>query len=184
MDTSSNSSFRGLGGGRGLVFLIGFMGSGKTHWGKLWSAHNNLPFFDLDYVIQKEEQRTIAAIFETEGEDYFRKKETEVLQSLSAQQNCIVSCGGGTPCFNNNMKWMNEHGTTVYLCASVNEILKRVINEKDHRPIFNNVLPENLPSFIENKLKERAPFYNQAKIILPVNNIELDSFGSIYKSLA
>ncbi|MEI9956913.1 MAG: shikimate kinase [Ferruginibacter sp.] len=181
MDTSSNSPFRGL--GDGCFFLIGFMGSGKTHWGRLWAAHNNLRFFDLDHVIEKEEQRTIAAIFETEGEDYFRKKETEVLQQLSVQENCIISCGGGTPCFNNNMEWMNEHGTTVYLSATVNDILKRVINEKDHRPIFNNVTSENLPHFIENKLKERAPFYNQAKIILPVNDIELNTFNSINKPL-
>jgi shikimate kinase len=113
-----------------IIFLIGFMGTGKTHWGKIWAAKTGLPFFDLDDVIEEQENKTIAAIFEQDGESYFRQRETAVLQSFSGYQNSIISCGGGTACFNNNMQWMNDNGTTVYLSATAADIIKRVIDER------------------------------------------------------
>jgi shikimate kinase len=138
-----------------------------------------LPFFDLDHVIEEQENKTIAAIFEQDGEAYFRQKETEVLESFFENNNCIISCGGGTACFNNNMQWMNAHGTTVYFAAGAHDIIKRVIDERAKRPVFNEVSDENLLSFIENKLKEREPFYSQATIILHVNDITASSIHKI-----
>ncbi|GAB2825874.1 shikimate kinase [Ferruginibacter profundus] len=161
------------------IFLVGFMGNGKTHWGKLWAAESGHEFFDLDHVIEKEEQKTIAAIFEQNGEAYFREKETETLKTFANKTNCIIACGGGTPCFNNNMQWMNEHGTTVYLAATPADIFKRVIGEQTKRPLIKNLSAGDLMRFIEKKLQERAPVYNTAKIILPVTEINAATINSL-----
>ncbi|MGG9960597.1 shikimate kinase [Ferruginibacter sp. SUN106] len=161
------------------IFLIGFMGNGKTYWGKLWAAESGLEFFDLDHVIEKEEQKTIAAIFEENGEAYFRQKETDVLKTFSQKTNCIIACGGGTPCFNNNMQWMNDNGTTVYLAATPADIFKRVIGEQAKRPLIKDLSPDELIIFIEKKLQERAPVYNTAKIILPVTEINAATINTL-----
>jgi shikimate kinase len=153
------------------IFLIGFMGSGKTYWGKIWAKQNLLLFFDLDEVIEEQEKKTIADIFEVNGEDYFREKETMALKTFAGMDNCIIACGGGTACFNNNMQWMNDNGTTVYLSATPQYIYNRVFEEKGKRPLFFNLDKDELASFIENKLKEREPFYRQAKIIVPVEGL-------------
>lgn len=161
------------------IFLIGFMGSGKTYWGKLWAAKSSLQFFDLDEVIEQEDGKTVAAIFEQNGEAYFRQKETEILKTFAQKDNCIIACGGGTACFNNNMQWMNENGTTVYLLASANEIFNRIITEQEKRPLIKDFSPEDLLLFIKNKIEERTTFYSQAKIILPVATIELTTINTI-----
>ncbi len=173
---SINSHFTGPGG---LVFLIGFMGSGKTHWGKIWAAKNGLNFYDLDEVIETKEGKTIATIFETKGEGYFRKIETAALHTLSEKQNCIIACGGGAACFNDNMQWMNENGTTVYLSATPQYIFNHVIDGQLKRPLIKKLNKAELLFFIEQKLKEREPFYKQAKIILQVNDINDDSFQQL-----
>jgi len=159
-------------------FLIGFMGSGKTYWGKIWAQKNDLDFYDLDEMIETKESRSIASIFEKEGEAYFRKIETALLHSFSDKYNCIISCGGGTACFNNNMQWMNEHGTTVYLAATPTYILSRVKEEKDKRPLINKLNEAELLFFIEQKLKEREPFYSQAQLILPVTELNDNSLST------
>jgi shikimate kinase len=173
MTNASNGSPFGRAGG--LVFLIGFMGSGKTYWGKIWAEKNGLAFYDLDEVIEKKQGKTIAAIFETTGEEYFRKIETAALHTLSEKQNCIIACGGGAACFNNNMHWMNEHGTTVYLSATPQYIFNHVIDGQHKRPLIKKFNKAELLFFIEQKLKEREPFYNQAKFILPVTELKEDS---------
>lgn len=174
---SVNSPFRRL-GGEG-IFLIGFMGSGKTYWGKIWAQQLGLDFYDLDAIIEEKEGRSIAVIFEKEGEQYFRTKETIALQQFSEIKNAVVACGGGAACFNDNMQWMNEHGTTVYLLASPQYILSRVKEEKDKRPLISRLNEAELLFFIEQKLKEREQFYNQAKLILPVEELNADSLSTI-----
>lgn len=168
MNTSNNSP---LGDGGYPFFLIGFMGSGKSYWGNIWSSQSGLPFYDLDAVIEEQQQKTIAQIFEQHGEAYFRNLETAAVKEFANKQNCIVACGGGTPCFNNNIEWMNANGTTVYLKATPQEIYNRVINEQDKRPVIKNIPQPELLSFIEKKLAEREIFYAQAKYILPVADL-------------
>ena len=163
----------------GNIFLIGFMGSGKTYWGKLWAAQIGLQFFDLDELIEAEQQKSVAAIFEQDGEAFFRQRETAVLKTFSQKANCMIACGGGTPCFNDNMQWMNENGTTVYLEATPDDILKRVITEQEKRPLIKDLSPEDLKSFIEKKLSERAIFYRRAKVILPVTAISATTINTI-----
>lgn len=157
------------------IFLIGFMGSGKTHWGRIWAKEDQVDFYDLDELIEKEESRSVATIFDENGEHYFREKETEVLRKFTGKENFLLACGGGAPCFNDNMQWMNDNGTTVYLSASPQYLFEKVIAEKDKRPLIKNLAPEELFSFIEQKLKEREPVYQQAKVILPVSGLNNSS---------
>lgn len=164
------------------LFLIGFMGSGKTYWGKQWAQKTGLPFYDLDELIEQQEGTTIAALFEAHGEAWFRDKETEVLQQFAGKQNAIIACGGGTPCFNNNMQWMNANGSTVYLAATAAQIANRLQNETAKRPLVKGLQPEELLSFAENKIRERAAFYNQAKYILPVADITADTIDELIQT--
>ena len=182
-NASVNSPILSGAEGRGLygmkIFLIGFMGSGKTYWGKVWAQQNGLYFYDLDETIETKEGRSIATIFEKEGEAYFRSIETEALQHFSDKDACIIACGGGTACFNDNIQWMNEHGTTVYLAASPTYILSRVKEEKDKRPLINKLNEAELLFFIEQKLKEREPFYKQAQLILQVIELNDNSLSTL-----
>lgn len=171
-NASDNSPFGGL---AGKIFLIGFMGTGKTYWGKKWSQKYYLDFYDLDEVIEEQEGKTISTMFEEDGEDHFRKIEATALRIFSEKDNCIVACGGGAACFNDNMAWMNENGTTIYLAATAKYIYDRVIKEKEKRPLISKLNQAALLSFIEQKLKEREPYYKQAKIVLPVEELS-DNF--------
>ena len=162
-----------------IFFLIGFMGSGKTHWGEIWAETCGLNFIDLDEVVERKEGKTIAAIFENNGEEYFRQIEAATLRSFDGQTNTIIACGGGTPCFLDNMQWMNEHGTTVYLSSDSSEILKRVLPKQGKRPLISKMTEEELLLFIEQKLHERAPFYAAAKFTLATLNLSDNSFGDV-----
>lgn len=161
------------------IFLIGFMGSGKSHWGKIWASVNQLTFIDLDEMIENKEGKSIASIFETHGEDYFRRKEAEALRSCEGLQNTIVACGGGTPCFYENMQWMNDHGLTIYIASTAEEILQRVLNEKEKRPLLKKLNEQELLLFIDQKVKERAAFYEMAKVTVMSGLLEDDSLPAI-----
>lgn len=157
------------------IFLIGFMGSGKTYWGKAWAQKSYFDFYDLDEIIELEQKKSVTDIFEESGEDHFRKLETTCLRSFSEKDNYILACGGGTACFNDNIKWMNETGTTVYLSASPKYIYDRVKGEKNKRPLIKKLNEQELFFFIEQRLKEREPFYRQAKIILPTGELDMET---------
>lgn len=159
------------------IFLNGFMGSGKSYWGKIWALQYGYFFYDLDEVIETNEGKSIADIFENQGEEYFRKIETEALQNFVQKYNCIIACGGGTACFNDNIDWMNSHGATVYLEASPQYILSRVKDEKSKRPLINKLNEAELIFFIEQKLKERVPFYNQAQLTVQAENLNSNSLS-------
>ena len=159
-----------------IFFLNGFMGSGKSHWGKTWAASYKLGFIDLDEAIEIEERKAVTEIFESKGEDYFRAAETRILKSLKGIKSTIVACGGGTPCFNNNMQWMNEHGITVYITASPEEILRRLIKGQQQRPLIKKLNQAELLFFIQQKLKEREAFYNQANVVLESATITESTF--------
>jgi shikimate kinase len=149
-----------------IFFLNGFMGSGKSHWGKIWAANYKLGFIDLDEAIEVVERKTVAEIFESKGEEYFRNVESKTLKDISEIKNTIVACGGGTPCFKDNMQWMNEHGITIYLSATPDEILRRLVNGQQQRPLIKKFSHAELLFFIQQKLIERESFYNQANITI------------------
>ena len=161
------------------IFLIGFMGSGKTYWGKIWAENALLDFYDLDEEIESAEGMAVSEIFRQKDEAYFRNAETDSLKAFASKDNLILACGGGTPCFHNNMKWMNAHGTTVYLDASPQTIYNRVAAEKNKRPLIERIGDAELLSFIEHKLKEREPFYKQANIILPAEELTDQTISSL-----
>src|SRR5215471_10073133 len=122
------------------IFLIGFMGSGKTHWGQLLADKLQLPFYDLDTIVTEKEGKSISDIFAEKGEEYFRYKEKESLEELvNEQDQFILSSGGGTPCFFNNIEFMKKNGKVVWLNTSIDELTHRLQRERMSRPLISNV---------------------------------------------
>lgn len=158
------------------IFLVGFMGSGKTFWGRSWSEKSSLDFYDIDEMVEFNESKPIATIFAEDGEEHFRNLETSELRNLLNNNNFIAATGGGTPCFNDNISWMNENGTPVYLRSSPQNILKRLVSEKQKRPLIKNLQDEELLFYITEKIKEREAYYNRAKIILDVDYLPRNYF--------
>lgn len=152
------------------------MGAGKSYWGKQLADHWQLPYYDLDEVIVEAEEMAISDIFATKGEDYFRERESMLLRELSRQNNFLISCGGGTPCFQDNMDFMNDRGITVWINPSLEAMVERLQRKKYKRPLIQDLDDEDLLDFVEKKLAERAPFYQQSKHIISSDNISLDTF--------
>ena len=149
-----------------LIFLIGFMGCGKSTLGKKVAAKTGYSFIDLDDVIVQNINMSITEYFETFGETAFRAIEREELHKLAGLKNAIIATGGGAPCHLGNMEWMNQHGKTVYLKLPPKTLLSRLSQkEVESRPLLKGKSKEELLEFIKSKLEEREPFYNQAKII-------------------
>ena len=157
------------------VFLIGFMGSGKTHWGRIWAAKSRLTFFDLDSRIEKAFRMKISDIFEKKGEEKFRELERYHLRKFEHKKNFLLACGGGTPCFSDNMEWMKQQGKVIYLKAEAELILEQVMNETEQRPLLKKINPSELLFFIQKKLMEREPYYSKADLILNVEDLKEDS---------
>lgn len=158
------------------IFLIGFMGSGKTHWGKLLSANLKIPFFDLDAVIIKTERKTISEIFTENGEEYFRYKEKDVLEELvNDHEEFILSCGGGTPCFFNSIEFMKKNGIVIWLNTSIGILKERLLKEKMSRPLVRTIGDNELKSYIIRKLGERKMYYEQAHINVHEDAVSLEN---------
>ena len=148
------------------IFIIGFMGSGKSHWGKIWAPKNKLTYFDLDNEIEKGFGLTVSEIFETHGEEKFRSLEKDYLREFAHRKSFLLSCGGGTPCFFDNLTWMKKVGKVIYLKAAPGFLLNNVMSEIEKRPLLKDSNASELLIFIENKLKEREPVYERAHHIL------------------
>ncbi|WKK75000.2 shikimate kinase [Marivirga salinae] len=147
-------------------FLLGLPGSGKSYWGKLWAENIKVLYFDLDEVIETNEGFSINEIFQNEGEEHFRNLETFYLNKLiDNYEGFILSTGGGTPCFNNNIKLMNEEGVSIFLNPPIKETAKRIWkpNGGNKRPMFSECNSLNDVELILNRLyKKRLPFYQEA----------------------
>ena len=151
--------------GLGIIFLIGFMGSGKTTLGRRLASKMGYEFIDLDHKLEQQVELSIAEYFSFFGEDAFRKFESEVLKQTKYPVHTVIATGGGVPCFFNNMDWMNAHGKTVYIKLSPKTLASRLENEKEERPLLRQHHGEALVNFITDKLTEREKFYNKANII-------------------
>lgn len=147
------------------IFLIGYMGAGKTTVGRKLAKELDLSFIDLDLYIEGRYHRSIRQLFAERGEEGFRDIERRLLHEVAAFENVLVSTGGGTPCFFDNMSFMNEAGTTIYLKVSVDELANRLEVCKQTRPVLQNRSGEELKSFVQESLDSRRPFYDQAKVI-------------------
>jgi shikimate kinase len=157
------------------IFLIGYMGAGKTTIGKKLSVQMGLSYIDLDCFIEGRHHKTIRQIFEEKGEEYFREIEKNALREVAEFENTVISTGGGTPCFHGNMALMNTTGTTVYLNASVDDLMKHIGQVPHTRPVLKGLTGDGLRRFVETTLCERSRYYEQAGIIFPVEMMHTET---------
>lgn len=157
------------------IYLVGFMGTGKTVVGKALSRRLNVEFLDLDELIEKKENRLIKDIFSQSGEPYFRKIEKEAVKCVSTRKDLIVACGGGVVLDSENTQILRDSGTIFCLAASVDTILVR-IKKNDLRPLLN---VENPREKIEGLLKERAPFYSRANYTIDTSNLSVEDVTTV-----
>jgi len=165
-----------------VVFLIGFMGAGKSSLGKRLANKLNVSFIDSDKAIEQKLQMSVAQIFEEKGEAYFRLQELNWLKSLESID-AVVALGGGTPCFEANMKLINELGMSVYLKVGINGLATRLSASKTIRPLIEPFKDdkEKLMDFVKKKVEEREFFYNQANITFDAESVSSEKLESLVK---
>ncbi len=156
------------------IFLTGLMGVGKTTIGKKVAASLQLPFIDLDRYIEQQKNMSVPDLFAYFGENYFRQTEQECLQQIIQQDSFVLACGGGTPCFYENMNLMNANGVTVFLEASPAFIASRVKQSKTVRPLFKNATDESRLKIVQALSSEREQFYSKAKYTLNVEKLSTE----------
>jgi len=149
-----------------LIFLLGYMGSGKTVTGQKLAEALHCRFLDMDEMIEISTGFPISDYFEKFGETPFRKKEREILLNHLQDHDTVIATGGGTPCFKDNMELMNRHGITVFLDTPLEIIMERLKGKIEHRPLLNKIPHDQLPEFIREHLKARRGYYERAKIIV------------------
>jgi shikimate kinase len=163
------------------IIIIGYMGSGKTTVGNALSKDLGLPFYDLDWYIETRMHATVKQLFDQRGQDGFRRIEHNMLHEVAEFEDVIISCGGGTPCFFDNMDYLNQQGDVVYLKATPETLYKHLMMAKVERPLLKGKSPEELIAYITEHLQERAPFYEKARHTLDVN--VLDNYDKIAVSV-
>ena len=164
------------------IIIIGYMGAGKTTVGKALAKELGIMFYDLDWYIESRMHKTVKQIFDESGEDGFRQIEHNMLHEVAEFENIVLSCGGGTPCFFDNMDYMNLLGETVYLKASPETLYAHLKMGRGVRPLLLNKTPEEVQVFIREQLQKREPFYEKAKHIFDVN--VMDNFDKINETVA
>lgn len=156
-----------------ITYLIGYMGSGKSTIGRKLANKLDIGFIDLDKYIEEKESSTIAEIFEMKGEAEFRKIEQQALIEVSKLENKVISLGGGTPCFFDNMEIINNSGVSVYLKMPIGMLVSRLINAKVQRPLIKGMNREELFSFIEEQLYEREKFYSLSSVVFDASRNDI-----------
>lgn len=164
------------------IIIVGYMGAGKTTVGKMLAKDLGLQFYDLDWYIEERMRKTVPQIFAERGEDGFREVERRLLHEAAEFEDIVLSCGGGTPCFFDNMEYMNSRGDTVYLKADPEVLYAHLKMGKVERPLLKNKTPEQMKEFIKEQLSRREQYYLQAKNVLDVNL--LDNYEKIKISVA
>lgn len=159
------------------IIIVGYMGSGKTTVGKALSKEMGLPFYDLDWYIESRMRKSVKQIFDEVGEEGFRRIERSMLHEVAEFENVIISCGGGTPCFFDNMDYINRQGETVYLKCTPKVLHSHLKMGKTVRPLLLNKTSDEVDAYIKEQLEWREPFYNKAKHILDVSL--MDNLGQV-----
>lgn len=149
-----------------IIFLIGYMGCGKSTLGKPLAKTMGYDFIDSDQYIEQIYNKSVEEIFLTETENGFREKELEFLKNISKRDNTVISTGGGMPCFNNNIDLINSIGISIYIKIPPKTILHRIVNSKKKRPLLQNKTELELLEYIESTLKHRELFYSKSKITI------------------
>lgn len=157
------------------IYLIGFMGCGKSTLGKLLADELQWAFVDLDQLIVNAEGQPIADIFRDKGEKYFREREREQLHLTSQLNNYIIATGGGAPCYFDNIDWINENGISIYLNPTVDALVTRLIRNKTQRPLIKHMDEQELPAFVSNLLHDREPIYTCSSYVFNIPSNETSS---------
>ena len=150
------------------IILIGFMGAGKTTIGRTLAMHLGRAFYDLDWYIETRYRCPIHRIFSEHGETKFREMEREMLHEAAAFEDIVLSCGGGTPCYFDNIDYMNSVGDTIYLKCTTETLARHLQMGKSIRPLIQGKTAEELENFIHESLEKRSPFYEKAQHIIEV----------------
>ena len=161
------------------IYIIGFMGSGKSTAGKKLAATLGWQFLDLDTQIELQEGQLIKNIFSSSGEDHFREIESKTLLNLSTVENVVISTGGGTPCSHNNMDYMIKTGLVVYLKMTPGQLMNRLKGSTLNRPLINSLSEKELLKFISDKLSEREEYYLKASIIVEGKNLNIKTLSNM-----
>lgn len=164
------------------IYLIGYMGCGKSTLGRRLSKHTGLQFIDMDHYIEERNCKTIPQIFAEEGEAEFRKKERKALEELAEFTDIIIATGGGAPCFFDNIEDMNQTGKTIYLNIDPEILADRLMNSKTERPLIKGKSHEELVAFIDETLKKRNEFYKQAHFQITQPDVDLDELMAMLKT--
>ncbi|MBO5602075.1 MAG: shikimate kinase [Prevotella sp.] len=154
------------------IIIIGYMGAGKTTVGKALSKELGIPFYDLDWYIESRMRKTVAQLFAERGEENFRQIEYNMLHEVAEFEDVIISCGGGTPCFFDNIDYMNEQGETIYLKATPEVLYGHLKMGKTVRPLLLGKTEDELLSYIGQQLSVRENYYNKAKHVLDVSLLD------------
>lgn len=147
------------------IYLTGFMGSGKSYVAHHIADQVDIPVLDLDTMIEEKEGSTINQIFEDKGEPYFRQLEQTCLKETIQHQTCIIATGGGTPCYFDNMNFINQNGMSIYLEVDTTILVNRLLENGDVRPLLKGMNATQLKDFIDQKVNERRAFYEQAHLV-------------------
>lgn len=166
------------------IFLVGMMGSGKSYWLNQMAKWNKSVGYDLDALIEMNEEKTIAELFNEDGEAYFRKAESKILNWFKEKKKYVVATGGGTACFQENMDLMKKEAVVIWLDESIEVLVKRLSNEKAHRPLIAHLSDIELTVFLEQKIVERHPFYKQAHYRLTSDQIHESGLKKLIKNHA
>lgn len=162
-------------------FLVGYMGSGKSTIGKQLAAKLKYNFIDLDHLIETDYHQSIREIFTTKGEKEFRAMEHNALKKVIEKNNVVIACGGGTPCYYDNMELMNRNGVTIYIKMSTDMLISRLVNTKDSRPLLENKTEDELRTFIASQLEKREDAYHQAHYIVKGKDLNVNELARFVK---
>lgn len=164
------------------IFIIGYMYSGKSTVGKKLARRLNYDFIDLDIYFEEKYHISINDFFRKYSENDFRKIETQLLNEIIEKDNTVISTGGGTSCFNDNMKLIKENGISIYLKLHINSIKDRILNSKKQRPLLKDVSSENIDVFLSDHLSEREKYYQQADFIVKGENADIEGMIELIKN--
>ncbi|MDE6510822.1 MAG: shikimate kinase [Muribaculaceae bacterium] len=154
------------------IFIIGYMASGKTTFGRALARQTGLQHIDLDFYIEQRFHSTVRDIFANKGEDEFRRIEGEMLREVGEMEDTIISCGGGTPCFGDNIDYMNSRGLTVCLQASDDTIADRIIQAGDKRPLMAGKSRDEIIRTLREHMEQRRPYYDRAQLLISGDRLE------------
>ncbi len=154
------------------ILIVGYMGAGKTTLGKMLAKELGIGFYDLDWYIEERMRKTVPQLFAERGEDGFREVEHRLLHEVAEFEDVVISCGGGTPCFFDNMDYMNAQGETVYLKASPEVLYAHVNMGKKVRPLLQGKTRDEVIAFMEDHLRQREQYYEMAKHTLEVSLLD------------